>query len=400
MSRLTPEVHKKLHWKPPVVRYRPDSVRNILDNIWKLTNISVDLAFYSYFARDYELALEILELDGLIGESVGHLVMHNAMAFGRSRRGGYASLLSFYYGSSIDIISDSVKDIVYTLLIGRSPGISYAQVVPHADGEIVARMSTERDFRVVELTDTYPVDVLAVVEDGRYRFMPKPSDLVKRGSALYVRGFRENVLRLLADHGVEYRMEAIGVKELEHIVKSLVSIKDCTVLMLDLAHYVLMEYSPELKEEVDDLEVYIDWRQMETMDLLKSSAGSIDPDTFIGLTTLLKELEDISDASSTIGSIPSLQEEFPEDYRELFSKVFESVGEKVRTVTVTRQLNLSELGHHLRRYGGNVLAVRTGNTWVAYPLAREMTLNPGDRAIITYQEEFTEEVEALLRQRT
>ncbi|MEM1749002.1 MAG: hypothetical protein QXT83_05270, partial [Sulfolobales archaeon] len=138
----------------------------------------------------------------------------------------------------------------------------------------------------------------------------------------------------------------------------------------------------------------------EAVDLLKNAANLLDPDTFIGLTTLLKELEDIADASNTIGNIPSLQEEFSEDYREIFSKVFESIGEKVKTVTITRQLNLYDLGYLLRKYGGGVLAVRSGKTWIAYPLARELNLTPGDKVIITYQEEFSEEVEALLRQKT
>ncbi|MEM3984274.1 MAG: hypothetical protein QXZ22_07730 [Sulfolobales archaeon] len=398
MSRLTPEVHRRFHRSPPVVRYRPDTVRNILEGIWKTTNVAIDLAFYAYFARDYELAMKILDLDRLVSESVGHFVMHNAMAFGKSKKGGYASLLSFYYGSSVDTISDSVKDIVYTLLVGRSPGISYNQVIHYADGEVVVRLPAKEDFKVLDLTDRYPVDVLAVVESGEYKFMPKQTEVVKRGSLMYLRGFKENVLHLLDDYGVEYSLEVIGIRELEDVVKSLVNIKDCTVLMLDLAHYVLVEHTPELKEEINDLEIYIDWKHMETMDLLKSIAGSIDPDTFIGLVTLLKELEDIADASTTIGSIPSLQEEFPKDYRELFSNVFESLGERVRTVTITKQLNISELGQHLRKYGGGVLAVRSGNAWIAYPLARGTTLNPGDKAIITYQEEFSDEVDSILKQ--
>ncbi|MEM1983242.1 MAG: hypothetical protein QXZ63_06225 [Sulfolobales archaeon] len=400
MSGLTPEVHRKLHWKLPVVKYKPDSVRRILDSIWKLTNASIDLAFYAYFARDYELSMKILELDRIIGENIGHFVMHNAMAFGRSRKGGYANLLSFYYGSSIDTISDSVKDMVYTLLVGRLPRISYNQVVPYSDGEIVARVSVEEDFRVVDLTDRYPVDILAVVEDGSYKFMPRQDELVKKGSTLYLRGFRENVLRLLTDYGIKYQLENLNINELEGVVKSLVSIKECTILLLDLAHYVLMERNPELKEEVDDLEIYIDHKHMEAVDLLKNASNALDPDTFIGLTTLLKELEDIADASNTIGNIPSLQEEFSEDYREIFSKVFESIGEKVKTVTITKQLNLNDLGYLLRKYGGGVLAVRSGKTWIAYPLAREISLTPGDKVIITYQEEFSEEVEALLRQKT
>ncbi|MEM4879172.1 MAG: potassium transporter TrkA, partial [Desulfurococcaceae archaeon] len=95
--------------------------------------------------------------------------------------------------------------------------------------------------------------------------------------------------------------------------------------------------------------------------------------------------------------IPGLQEEFPEEYRELFSKIFESFGEKVKTVTISRDVNLGGLEHYLRKYGGTILAIRTRDTWIAYPFARDMALRPGDRVIIVYQEEFSDEIERLLR---
>ncbi|MEM1628170.1 MAG: potassium transporter TrkA [Desulfurococcaceae archaeon] len=397
LSKLTPDIHRRFHIRPPLVKYKPDSVKNILDRIWRLTNISIDLAFYAYFARDHELALRILELDKTIVENIGQFVMHNSMAFRRSREGGYASLLSFYYSSAIDTISDSVKDIVYTLLIGYTPRLRYAQILPYIDGEIIAKLRVDRDLKVLELTDKYPVDIIVIVNGDRYKFAPRQDENVHKGSVLYVRGFKENVMRLLADHGVEYSFEDLEIPELEQVIKSIVNIKDCTILMLDLAHYVLMEHSPELMEEVEDLEIYIDWRHMETMDQLRSLANKIDPDTFMGLITLLKELEDIADASNTISYIPGLQEEFPEEYRELFSKIFESFGEKVKTVTISRDVNLGGLEHYLRKYGGTILAIRTRDTWIAYPFARDMALRPGDRVIIVYQEEFSDEIERLLR---
>ncbi|MEM4583057.1 MAG: DUF47 family protein, partial [Desulfurococcaceae archaeon] len=184
------------------------------------------------------------------------------------------------------------------------------------------------------------------------------------------------------------------------VLRNLIDIKDCTVLMLDLAHYVLMEFSRELMEEVEDLEIQIDWMHMETIKTLSSLTNKIDPDTFIGIVTVLKELEDIADASNTISRIPSLEEEFPEEYKILFSRVFESIDEKVKTITAGKPINLHNLDHYLRKYGGQVLAVKTKDSWIAYPFAREISLNPGDKLIIVYQEEFAEEVERLLASKT
>jgi uncharacterized protein with PhoU and TrkA domain len=54
----------------------------------------------------------------------------------------------------------------------------------------------------------------------------------------------------------------------------------------------------------------------------------------------------------------------------------------------------------LRKYGGHVLAVKTSDGWIAYPLARNLSLNPGDKLILVYQEEFKDEVEKLIREKT
>lgn len=396
MSRLSPDIHRRFHYKPTIVQYKPEPIRRVLEKIWNYANIAVDLAFYTFFSREEDLALRILDLDKKITELIGQFVMHNTMAFGRSRQAGHAGLLAFYYASAIDGISDSVKDIVYALLVGYAPGITYNQIMHYAEGEVIGKIVAERDFKVIELTDAYPVDIVLVVRDGKYHFAPRQDEEVKKGSIVYVRGFREPVLRLLQDYGIEYKYDEVSIAGLDQVVKQLVDIKDCTVLMLDLAHYVLMEPSKELIEEVEDLEIQVDWMHMELISQLRDLASRLNPETFLGLITLLKELEDIADSSETISKIPTLQEEFPSEYREIFSKVFESIGEKVKTITTNKAVELHALEHYLRKYGGRVLAVRTKNTWIAYPFAKEISISPGDKLIIVYPDEFSEEVDRLL----
>jgi len=399
LSRLTPDIHRMLHIKPSMVKYKPLSVKFILEEIWKYANIAIDLAFYAFFNKDKELSLKILELDKHISEYIAQYIMHNSLAYGRTQEGAYASLLSFYYGSAMDGISDSVKDIVYSLLVGYTPRIDYNQVLLYAEGEVVGKFIADKDFKVVDLTDSYPVDVLLVVEKNKYLFNPQPNYIVKKNSEVYVRGFKEVVLRLLGDKGLEYEMKDLKIPKLEQVIKNIVDIKDCTVLMLDLAHYVLMEHNRELMDEVEDLEVYMDWAHMETLNILGELREEVDQDTFIGLVTMLKELEDIADASASISRILELQEEYPEEYRELFKHVFESTAEKIKLVTASKTIPLSNIEHYLRKYGGHILAIKTREGWITYPLARNISINPGDKLIIVYQEEFSEEVERLLSEK-
>jgi len=152
-------------------------------------------------------------------------------------------------------------------------------------------------------------------------------------------------------------------------------------------------------DEVEDLEVYMDWAHMETLNILGELREEVDQDTFIGLVTMLKELEDIADASASISRILELQEEYPEEYRELFKHVFESTAEKIKLVTASKTIPLSNIEHYLRKYGGHILAIKTREGWIAYPLARNISINPGDKLIIVYQEEFSEEVERLLSEK-
>lgn len=244
--------------------------------------------------------------------------------------------------------------------------------------------------------ESYPVDILLSVHSGKWILAPQPELTLPKGSVIYVRGYRENVTRMLSELGItlpEKRME----EWLDPVLKAIIELKDYTRLMIDLAHYTLLEPEPGVIDEVEDLEVYVDWRQLDALDKLKEASGRIDPDTFIGLSILFKEFEDIADASNTISHIPSLLREMPEEYKDIFSKVFESIGERVRTLTIHRGESLDKIAAWLRKYGGTVLAVKIGDTWLAYPLAKNPELKPGDKLVITYPVEFDEEVSSLLK---
>lgn len=394
-KNLSPEQHRRLHSKFTKVKYKPLSVSNVLKTIWSLSDIGLDLAFYAYFSKDSEAAERVLDINKIIDENLAQFIMHTSLAYGRTREGAEASLLAFYYGSAVDTIVDSVKDIVYTLLIGYTPGVSYEEIAPLMDGEIVAKLVVEKPVKVLDLTDAYPVDIVLSIHAGKWMLAPGPDTIIPARSTIYVRGYRENVLRLLNDHGVPLQEKLTG-DELDQVLKRVIELKDYTRLMIDLAHYTLLEADPGVIEEVEDLEVYIDWRQLDTLNKLKEVSGKIDPDTFIGLSILLKELEDIADASNTISHIPSLLEELPEHYRDVFSKVFETVGERIKTVTLKREVSMDKVVAWLRKYGGMVLAVKIGDTWIAYPLAKNPALRPGDKLVIAYPTEFADEVGRLI----
>lgn len=394
-GELSPEIHRMFHEKITRISYRPVSIKEILINIWRYTDAALDLAFYAYFSGDKDAAKKVLEINKIIDENIAQFIIHTSLAYSHSKKGADANLLAFFYGTSMDIIVDSLKDIAYMLLIGLEPKLTYEQLIGYSDGEVVEKIKVPREMKLIELTDKYPLDVLLYEHDGKWKIAPKPGDLLYKGATLYVRGYKEIVRRLLMERNADIT-DKLPQPELEPLVKGIVEIKDYSRLMVDLAHYVLMEANPALIDEVEDLEIYIDWKHLEAMNTLKGSADKIDADTFLGIANILKELEDIADASNTISHIPSVLRELPEEYKELFSKIFESIGEKLTTMSVLKEMSLDRISSYLRKYGGTILAIKTNDGWIAYPLAKNPLLRPGDKIIIAYPYEFSDEVEALL----
>lgn len=396
-GELSPEIHRMFHEKVSRISYRPVSIKDILNNIWRYTDVALDLAFYAYFSGDRDAAKKVLEINKIIDENIAQFIIHTSLGYSHSRKRADASLLAFFYGASMDIIVDSLKDIAYMLLIGLEPKLTYEQLISYSDGEIVEKVVLPEEMKLIELTDKYPLDVLLYEYGGEWKIAPKPTDVLRKGSTLYVRGYKEIIRRLLMEYNANTNaLDELPQPELEPLAKGIVEVKDYSRLMVDLAHYVLMEANPALIDEVEDLEIHIDWKHLEVMNALKSSANKIDADTFLGIASILKELEDIADASNTISHIPSVLKELPEEYRELFSKIFESIGEKLATVNVPREMSLDRISSYLRKYGGTILAVKTSEGWIAYPLAKNPLLRPGDKIIIAYPYEFSEEVEFLL----
>jgi len=395
-QRIPPDVHRLFHDKTVKITYQPKPVREVLNSIWLQSDIALDLAFYSYFSGDNDTAMRVLDINKSIDELIGQFIIHTSLAYGRSKEGSYAVLLAYYYASSMDTIVDSVKDIVYMLLTGYKTGIRQENILYYTEGEVIAPFELTEDVRVIDITDRYPVDVILVINERGWRIAPSLQETIPKGSRIYVRGFKENVYRFLRDKGVEVQEQPLHYREAEPLVKGIIELKEFTRLMVDLAHYTLMEANPGIIQEVEDLEVYVDWKHLQVLDALRECFGRIDSATHLGLTTLLKELEDVADASNTISHITQMLGEMPEDYSEVFRKVFETIGEALKTVTVKKEIHLDKLSLWLRKYGGSILAVKSGQEWIAHPLAKNLVLKPGDKIILAHQAEFADEVNTIL----
>lgn len=154
-------------------------------------------------------------------------------------------------------------------------------------------------------------------------------------------------------------------KTFKKIVDKLVELKDTSELMMDLAYSSLLLNSPELAEEVQGLEEYVDNLHTD-FELLVLSSGFKPEESkdFLGLIRLGVVTEKIADAAAQIAEVV-LRGIEPHPVLKL---VIEEAEETVARVKVSR--NSSLLGKSLRNAklpeetGMWVLAIRRGKKWL------------------------------------
>jgi uncharacterized protein with PhoU and TrkA domain len=158
---------------------------------------------------------------------------------------------------------------------------------------------------------------------------------------------------------------ALTEKQFKKIVDKLVSLKDTSEVMIDLAYSSLLLNSQALAEEVEALENHIDDLHTE-FELLVLSSGFKPEESkdFLGLIRLGVATEEIADAAMEIADVV-LRGLEPHP---ILRTVIEEAEETVTKVTITENSTLA--GKTIREAqlqeetGMWVLVIRRGNWWL------------------------------------
>jgi uncharacterized protein with PhoU and TrkA domain len=173
---------------------------------------------------------------------------------------------------------------------------------------------------------------------------------------------------------VEYK--PIAVREL------LIEMKDLSELMIDLAYSAALFDSPELAEEVMEMERRMDTlAYMLNMNAMIAARDADDAESLVGVTVAATAADKISDAAADIATIVLQRIGIHPIIRKAFEKVEERltrVEVKPKSILVGKKLRELELA---AKMGVDVIAIRRNKKWIINPEEDEV-LKQGDIVIV------------------
>jgi uncharacterized protein with PhoU and TrkA domain len=159
---------------------------------------------------------------------------------------------------------------------------------------------------------------------------------------------------------IEYR--PISVRE------ALTEMKDLSEIMIDLAYSAALFHSRELAEEVLELEKRVDYlAYMLDMSAMLAARNAEDAEYLIGVTTVAKATDKISDAAADIATIVLKDIGIHPIVREAFEKVEEKLARaevKSTSIFVNKKLGDLELA---AKIGIDIIAIRRRKEWIIDP---------------------------------
>jgi uncharacterized protein with PhoU and TrkA domain len=166
---------------------------------------------------------------------------------------------------------------------------------------------------------------------------------------------------------IEYK--PISVRE------ALTEMKDLSEIMIDLAYSAALFHSRELAEEVLELEKRVDYlAYMLDMGAMLAARDAEDAEHLIGVTTVAKATDKISDAAADIATIVLKEIGIHPIVREAFEKVEEKLARvevKSTSIFVNKKLGDLELA---AKIGIDIIAIRRRKEWIIDPSEEEAIL--------------------------
>lgn len=377
------------------IKYEPIPVKQLLIEMKDLSELMVDLSYYSVIYGDRELAKEVFELESRIDELKVLLTMQAALAT-RSKSDAEKMVSIYAIASATDKISDSAADIARIALRRmRIPReiISTASKI----GEIITIIEVKEEYSGLSLKTLLAdlkssIDVIAI-RRGRSIFLePSIEFKVKKGDILILRGLVDSVNKLASRLNLE-RTSLKEVKDEKYIpiLDMLEHFRRASRLSIDLAYVAILTRSHEVADKVLDIESYVDT-------LLNRFCKEILEDKELSTQEKLGSLwiaiasESITDAAAEmVGPLLRGLEPHP-----LITDILEEADERISVIEMDKMdegFTLKDLGYVEK--GITILAVRRGDEWYIMPPYSSFRVKEGDVLIVKYSVESKELVEEL-----
>lgn len=376
------------------IEYEPVSVKEVLGEMKDIAELLIDLSYSSVLFENSELAEEVLALEDEMDLLQLQARMSLVMA---GRRPEEAKALAPVFGivGAAEKISDAAGDIAKVVLedIGLPPVLRGA--LPDAV-ETLARATVSADSPYagrtlgdINLETETGVRVLALRRDDEWILNPDRETRLQTEDVLFCRGSEEGLARVYETvTGEPYttpEMTEQPFEDLDRAVETVALMKNMSELAVDLAYGSVLFDSPELAEEVRELEVEVDALQSRfEVWALRAGRTVDDPVSIRGLLHIASSTEVISDAALEIsegvlrgvGSHPVV-EAAVQDSDEIITRLAITAGSRLDGTSISEAEIKTQTGMH-------IVAIRRdstetdGRTNYLLSPSPETTLGEGD----------------------
>jgi uncharacterized protein with PhoU and TrkA domain len=379
------------------VEYEPVSVKEILAEMKDTAELLIDLSYSAVLLGSDDIAEEVLDLEERM--DVLHLKARMSLLMA-ARNPEDAEALAPVLGvvGAAEKISDAAGDIAKIVLEDIGLPDAMRATLPEAV-ETLVRAELAADAPYVDhtlgeahLETETGVRVIAIHRAGEWLLNPGPETGLRAGDVLLLRGPETGigaVYEVVTGSAYEFPDPPDpAIDDLERAVDSTVHMKDMSELAVDLAYGAALFDSPEVAEEVLELEAEVDALQSRFEAWTLQAAGRVeDPITLRGLVRLGQATEVISDAAVEIsegvlrgiGTHPVVAEAVKES-DEIIVRVTVGPDSPLDGTTLGEERVATETGMRViavRRAGAGERGDQPREQWVVSP-DRETGLRAGD----------------------
>ncbi len=279
--------------------FKKKSVKEVFVEMKDLSELMVDLSFYSLFFDNKQLADEVLELEKQMDELEYDAIISTILAVRNYRDAKKVAPLTVILGA-IEDISNGAGDIAKIVKNDVEIPEEVRRKLSGCFEPVISVDASEEmvDKRFVDIFDE-DVELLALFREGVWKVGPENLKIAE-GDKMVVRGPADKLRNMKED-----KLSFDDVKidgSVEEVVDILLDMRELSELSIDLSFNAVLSGSEFIAKEVVDLEEIIDQKLSELQEKVLSSASEItNPLVLKGVLQLGYSLELITDASLEIG---------------------------------------------------------------------------------------------------
>ncbi|RLE93155.1 MAG: hypothetical protein DRN04_08075 [Thermoprotei archaeon] len=374
--------------------YKPRPVKAILKEMKNLSELMIDLAYYSALYGDVQLAEEVFKLEKRIDFLQMLLSMQAALAT-RSRSAAEKIVSIYAIATAANRVSDAAADIARMTVKKIKIPRDFALTV-YGEEDFVATIKVPKELNGKSLAELFSetgvvVDVLIARRGTKIYLEPPENFRLRSGDILVVRGTFSNVRQFSKYFGVNITdREEVLEKKYKPIVNMLLSFKRISRVCVDLAYVAVLTRSEDIAKKVQELEEYTDLLLDQVSEEIFREKDLTLKERLGGLWIAIAS-EDIADAAAEMVE-PLLKGLEPHP---LLTDIIGKADERISVIEIDEKdhgRTLNQLKYSEK--GIKILAVKRRDEWYVLP-REDFEVCKGDILIIKYSAELEPLVEQL-----